>query len=119
MPVRATYDYRGEPKDRVENFHGNQLVYIGWDKHLMFAAPVCLPLPPDMPFAALVKEVLPSIYSTHPDFERIDWAQVQWSVDRKPLQPDMSRGLTDQGIGHKSVIRFVTPGLDGLAGAAS
>ena len=41
--------YTGEMKDRVENFHGKQLLYIGWEDHLMIASPVCLPLPPDMP----------------------------------------------------------------------
>ena len=41
MAVAAiTEDYAGERKDRVENFHCNQLVYIGWDHHLMFCAPV-------------------------------------------------------------------------------
>lgn len=119
MSVQATYDYRGEPKDRQENFHGNQLVYIGWDKHLMFCAPVCLPLPPEMPFGALVKEVLPGVYGSHPEFEQIDWERVRWSVDQKPFEPDLEQGLKAQGIDHKSLIRFVTPGLDGIAGSAS
>ncbi len=31
MPVHAiTPDYKGEVKDRIENFHGNQIVYVGW-----------------------------------------------------------------------------------------
>ena len=39
MPVHAiTPDYKGEVKDRLENFHGNQIVYVGWDHHLMFCA---------------------------------------------------------------------------------
>ncbi|MBN1009257.1 phenol hydroxylase, partial [Amphritea sp. ZJ14W] len=34
MPVFAlSPDYQGERMDRVENFHGNQIVYLGWDEH--------------------------------------------------------------------------------------
>lgn len=119
MPVQAMYDYKATPKDLQENFHGNQLVYIGWDQHLMFCAPVCLPLPPSMPFGALVKEVLPGVYSSHPDWTHIDWDSVEWIVDDKPFTPDMDAGLADQGIGHKSLIRFRTPGLNGIGGVAS
>lgn len=119
MTVRALYDYQGEAKDTQDKFHGNQLVYIGWDKHLMFCAPHCLPLPPDMPFGALVKEVLPGVYDSHPDWAQINWDSVEWTVDQKPFTPDMEKGLAAQGIGHKSLIRFITPGLNGIAGVAS
>lgn len=119
MPVQAMYDYRGTPKDVEENFHGNQLVYIGWEQHLMFCAPVCLPLPPEMPFGALIKDVLPGVYGSHPDWEHIDWEQVEWQMDDKAFKPDMEAGLKDQGIGHKSVIRFRTPGLNGIEGTAT
>jgi phenol hydroxylase P4 protein len=113
------YDYQGTPRDVQANFHGNQLVYIGWDKHLMFCAPVCLPLPPDMQFGALINEVLPSVYSTHPEWGRVEWVKVEWLLDNEPFTPDMNKGLEEQGIGHKSVIRFRTPGLDGIQGSAS
>ena len=119
MAVRAMYDYEAEPKDILVNFHGNQLVYIGWDKHLMFCAPVCLPLPPDMPFSALISDVLPGVYSSHPDWERIDWDQVRWTLNQQSFEAVMDKGLKDQGIGHKSLLRFYVPGLDGIQGVAS
>ncbi|KAB7627385.1 phenol hydroxylase subunit P4 [Alkalilimnicola sp. S0819] len=119
MPVQAMYDYQGTPKDVQENFHGKQLVYLGWDKHLMFCSPVALPLPPEMPFEALVKEVLPSAYGKHPDFEKIDWDAVAWTVNQQPFTPDMDKGLAEQGIEHKSVIRMRTPGLEGIKGSAT
>mgnify|MGYP000986780914 CR=1 FL=1 len=49
MGVAAIKDYTFEPADRLENFHGNQLLNIGWDQHLLFCAPFCLPMPPAMP----------------------------------------------------------------------
>lgn len=119
MSVQATYDYRGTPRDKVENFHGNQLVYVLWNKHLMFCSAHCVPLPPDMPFGALVKEVLPGMYDSHPDWAKVDWDQVEWTLDRQPFTPDMEKGLADQGIGHKSMLRFTTPGLNGIKGSAS
>lgn len=119
MPVQAMYGYRATPRDLQENFHGSQLVYIGWDQHLMFCSPVCLPLPPFMPFGVLVKDVLPEIYASHPDWTHVEWNSVEWIVDGKTFAPDMGASLADQGIGHKSLIRFRTPGLNGIGGAAS
>ena len=47
MAVSAiTENYIGERLDRVENFHGNQVLYIAWDHHLMFCAPVAFAVPP-------------------------------------------------------------------------
>ena len=50
MAVKAAYDnYTGPNRDAVENFHGNQLVYIAWDEHMMFPCAGVFPLPPQMP----------------------------------------------------------------------
>lgn len=119
MPVTAIGEYEFEPLDKVENFHGNQLTYINWEQHLLFCAPVCLPLPPEMPFGAFVKEVLPGVYNKHPDFEKIDWDAVTWKVDGADFTPDMAASLTDNGLGHKSLLRFWTPGLHGIEGTNS
>lgn len=117
MSVTTIGEYDFPSSDVVENFHGNFMVHVLWDVHLMFAAPVSLPLPPAMPFAALTSDVLPQIYGKHPDWARIDWAQARWELDGVPFQPDPGASLGDQGIGHKSLLRFATPGLDGLYGA--
>ncbi len=119
MTVQALYDYQGTPADTVDKFHGNQLVYVCWEQHLMFCAPHCLPLPPDMPFGALVKEVLPGVYDSHPEWPQIDWDQVVWQIDDQIVKPDMEAAIKDMGVGHKSVIRFRTPGLNGIGGVAT
>lgn len=105
--------YKGEVLDRVENFHGNQLVYLHWEDHLSFCAALAFPLPPDMPFGAILKDVLPPFYGMHPDWPKIDWSSVRWTLDGKPFTPDPGRALRDQGIRHKSLLRFWTPGLKG------
>lgn len=119
MAVKSIGEYKFPAADRVENFHGNQLVYIGWDKHLMFCAPIAFPLPPDMPFQALVEEVIPGAYSAHPEFEKIDWDAVEWSLDQEDFTPILDASLEANGVGHKSLIRMRTPGLNGIAGVAS
>ena len=64
MAVAAiTPDYTGERRDRVENFHGNQVVYVGWDHHLMFCSPVAFALPPDTPFGKLQDDIIPGAFS--------------------------------------------------------
>lgn len=115
MAVKAAYDnYTGPNRDAVENFHGNQLVYIGWDEHMMFPCAGVFPLPPQMPFGALVKEVVPAAFSLHPDFANIDWEKVEWLLDGKSFNPALDKSLADNGVNHKSLIRMVTPGLNGI-----
>jgi phenol hydroxylase P4 protein len=109
--------YHGDMKDTVEHFHGKQLVSLWWDRHLMYATPLCVPLPPQMPFSALVEQVLPGLFGQHPDFAKVDWREARWQRDGQPFDPAMDRSLADNGIGHKAMLRFRTPGLDGLHGA--
>ena len=118
MPVYAiTPEYKGEVKDMRANFGDNQVVYVGWDHHLLFAAPFAYPVPPQMPFKALLTEVMPTTFSDHPEFEQINWNEVEWVLDGQPFIPQMDVSLQDQGIGHKSALRFHTPDLKGFQGA--
>ena len=119
MPVSAIGKYEFEPLDRVENFHGNIVTYWNWVDHLMYSAPLALPLPPDMPFGKMIEEVLPSVYGLHPDIKKIDWAVVEWWLDGELFSPDPAKSLADNGLGHKSVVRFRTPGLTGIKGSCS
>lgn len=106
-------------RDRLENFHGNIVVYVHWEDHLSYCSALAFPLPPAMPFQALVSDVIGTYYAAHPDFARIDWSLVTWAIDGAAAQPDMSKSLAENGIGHKSLIRFWTPGLDGYRHARS
>lgn len=118
MPVHAiTPDYQGEVLDKRENFGDNQVVYVGWDHHLMFCAAFAYPLPPQMPFSALLNEVMPSTFSLHPEYEEINWETAEWLLDGQPFIPQMDVSLIDQGINHKSLLRFHTPELKGFQGA--
>jgi phenol/toluene 2-monooxygenase (NADH) P4/A4 len=118
MSVVSIGRYDPPARDVRENFPA-PLLYVGWDDHMMICAPVCLPLPPDTPFGALATAVLPGVYGEHPDFARIDWATVQWLKSGRPWTPDPARTLAENGLGHKDVIRFRTPGLTGIRGSHS
>ena len=119
MAINPLNGYVDVMKDAVENFHGNQLVYIDWDRHRMFSSAAAFPLPPEMPFGALMQDVIPSIWNGHPDFEKLDWATVEWILDDEPFTPNPEASLADNGVGHKSLLRFITPGLKGIAGTGS
>jgi phenol hydroxylase P4 protein len=110
--------YTGEVKDRIENFHGNQLLYVGWDHHLMFCAPFTFPVPPDMPFGRLRDEVMAAGFSPHPEWSLINWNSATWLLDGKPFVPVLDQSLQQQGIDHKSLLRFQTPELQGFMSAA-
>lgn len=120
MTVKTNFGtYPVGTRDNVENFHGNQLVYISWDEHLGVGPANVFPLPPEMPFGALIAEVIPGVAAPHPDFKNIDWHKTLWTLDGKALTPDMEKSLADNGVGHKSLLRFKTPGLTGYLGTGS
>ncbi len=107
-------DYPHIQQDAEDKFHGKQLLYLCWENHLMFAAPFCIPVPRTLPFGAVIMEVLPELYGEHPEFEDIDWKRTQWFSSGKRFIPDVGKSLEHHGIGHKAVISFRTPALEGI-----
>ncbi len=105
--------YIGQVLDREENFNGNRVLYLHWQDHLMFCTATAFPLPPDMPFGVVLSEIIPTYYSAHPDFSEVDWEKVRWTLDGREFTPDPEKTLDAMGVRHKSLIRFVTPGLRG------
>ena len=111
--------YTGEIRDRVENFHGKQLLFVGWEDHLMFCAPHCIPVEAATPFRTLIDEMLPAMYASHPDWQNVDLNAVEWFRSGQPFTPDFNQTIGGNGLGHKAVIRFRTPGLNGINGSCS
>lgn len=116
MSVNALYDYKFEPRDKVENFNGMQLLYVYWPDHLLYCSPFALLVQPDMTFSALVEEVIKPATADHPDSAQADFLSAQWQLNGEPFTPDTSASLRDNGIDHKSMLTVTTPGLNGLAG---
>lgn len=116
MTTAAIGKYEFAPMDTVDKFPA-PLLYFGWEDHLMFCAPYCVPFPPNLVFGDMCKGPFADIYGAHPDFAKIDWDKVEWFKSGKPWQPDYSKSLAENGLGHKDVIRFRTPGLTGLKGS--
>ncbi|MCK6387330.1 MAG: phenol hydroxylase subunit P4 [Zoogloea sp.] len=119
MAVAAVKEYQFAPADTMDKFHGAQLLYIGWEDHLMFCAPFAFPFPPTMRFGDIIAGVLPGVFGYHPDFAQIDWSKVEWLKSGQPWTPDVEKSLADNGLKHKDVIRFRTPGLTGIKGSFS
>jgi phenol/toluene 2-monooxygenase (NADH) P4/A4 len=117
MSVASIGPYEFESSDSLQRFNGKQLVYVNWEKHRMFSRPFVLALRPETPFMVLLEKHIPEAYSFHPDFPRIDWTQVIWQNSALRFTPDPAKTLAQNGIGHKDLIRFTTPGLDGLNGS--
>lgn len=117
MSVASLGNYEFQPADAVEKYKGKQLLYVNWEKHRMFSRPFVIALSPDTPFSVIIDKYITDCYSYHPDFEHIDWSKVVWQNSNTVFTPDPAKSLKENGIGHKDLIRFTTPGLDGIAGS--
>lgn len=117
MSVKALADYHFQSRDAIERYRGKQLVFVNWERHRMFSRPFVVALPPETPLQSLIDGQITDCYSYHPDFQHIDWSRVTWQNGSTPFTPDFAKSLKDNGIGHKDLIRFTTPGLDGIAGS--
>lgn len=118
MAVAAVRTYEFAPKDTADKFPA-PLLYVGWEDHLMFCAPFCVPFPPTLKFGDMCRGAFAGIFGAHPDFAKIDWDKAEWFKSGRPWQPDHAKSLAENGLGHKDVIRFRTPGLTGLRGSCS
>ena len=118
MAVAAIKEYTFAPKDSPDKFPA-PLLYVGWEDHLMFCAPFCVPFPPTLGFGDMVKGPFGGIFGAHPDFEKVDWDKAEWFKSGQAWKPDYSKSLAENGLKHKDVIRFRTPGLTGLKGSCS
>lgn len=119
MSVNARYEYKFESKDKVENFHGMQVVYIYWPHHLMFCSPFAVLVSPDMTFGDFLEQVLRPAVASHPDSAEADFQNAEWKLNDGPFTPDMSATMMGSGIDHKSMLTVTTPGLDGISGSGS
>ncbi len=116
MPVVSRKEYIGVPRDRVENFDGKQLIYVSWDQHLLFAASFMLCLPPETPFREMVEQNVVALIGADPDADKVEWEKVSWLKGNEPWKPDWDASLADNGIDHKTHLRFQTPGLNTVCG---
>lgn len=116
MSTLAMSEYKFAPRDTVERFT-QPLMYIGWDEHMIFAAPLAVPLSLATSFDDVVRTVLPALYGQHPEFAQINWSKVQWFRSANMFTPRMQGTLAENGFSHKSLLRFRTPGLEGIHGS--
>jgi len=118
MPTVSIGPYDFAPRDRVENFHGNQLVHLLWEKHLMFASPITVPLPPPMPFAAVIASCCRLCTGNIPTSPRSTGARWNGNSTAQRSLLIGARRSPRRGSGTSRCCAFRTPGLNGLAGAA-
>ena len=119
MAMRTIGEYPTIIKDSVEKFNGNQLVLIYWQGRFLEGSVKSFPLPPEMPFGAIASDIIPAIYKIEPSFKDLDFnkTEVIWEIDGKVVTPDFSKSLKENGIGHKSFVKLITPTLSGKIGA--
>lgn len=118
MPVQAIQThYEFDARDAQKNYGDNMLLYVGWDQHTLFCAAHAFVVSPQQTLQDLIDQQIQGGFHQHPDFKHIDWSTVQFTLNRQLLlEIDFSKTLENLGFDHKSLLRFVTPGLNGYNG---
>ncbi|MFW1802341.1 phenol hydroxylase subunit P4 [Acinetobacter nematophilus] len=118
MSVKAIVEnYQFEPLDLQQNYGDNMLLFIGWDHHTLFCSAHAFVVSPKQSLQELIDGQIQAGFEQHPDFVNIDWSKVEFHLNRQRLNVDFSKSLEDLGFDHKSLLRFVTPDLQGYKGA--
>lgn len=118
MPVQAIQKhYEFDAPDAQKNYGDNMLLYVGWDHHTLFCAAHAFVVSPQQSLQDLINQQIQAGFNQHPDFEHIDWSKVKFTLNRQLLTDvDFTKTLADLDFDHKSLLRFVTPGLTGYNG---
>ncbi|WP_171430100.1 phenol hydroxylase subunit P4 [Acinetobacter lactucae] len=114
MTVRAIHNnYQFEPLDLQKNYGDQFLLYVGWDHHTLFCSAHAMLASPQQTFGQLIEQQITGGFAQHPDFAKIDWSKVQYRLDGQIISPESTKTLAELGFSHKSLLRFVTPELNG------
>ena len=116
--ITPDYENNTEYRDCREKFHGNRMVYVHWEQHLSFCAALAFPLPPDA-VRRLHRGDRSSRITTASRLRQRSIGIGRLDDRRRQSPAGLSKSIAENSIGHKSLIRFWTPGLAGCKGTAS
>ncbi|HCP05149.1 MAG TPA: phenol hydroxylase, partial [Pseudomonas sp.] len=88
MAVVSRKEYIGVARDALENFKGNQLLFISWDHHMLQAAPIMFRAHPGTRLGELIDTQLMPLLQCDPDAASIDWSKVEWMKGTESWTPD-------------------------------
>ncbi len=116
MPVVSIGPYDFPAADRPENYGGDINVYCCWEHHLLIPCPAAYRLPPSLTLREFLEQMFAPDHAHHPEWAKVDYASLIWTLDGRPWQPMLERSLRDNGVTHMSYLSFRAPGLDGFCG---
>ena len=116
MATISIGDYAFKPADRVENYGGDINIYCCWEHHLLIPCPAAYRLSPDLPLIDFLEKLFRPDHQHHPDYARLNYLLLIWTLDGKSWQPKLAASLREGGVVHMSYLSFRAPGLDGLNG---
>lgn len=114
MSVKSISEYIAVSQDVKEKFNGNQLNYVCWDHHLLFASAFLLFVSPDVLFKDMVNDTLVPLLQPDPEAKNINWSTAKWLKANESWTPDFDKTLAENGIVHKDQLRFQTDELPAL-----
>lgn len=105
MPVKAiTADYNFPSRSRAELYGDDQLVHVLWRGNPFLCSAATFRVPKAMTFADFMCGVVEPWASSDPDY--VPGSARAFQLDLNTWEPDAAKAMTDNGIGHKSLVSF-------------
>lgn len=104
MPVVAISGYSFPSRSRAELYGDDQLVNVLWRNNTYLCAPATFRAPKGMPFGEFLASIVEPWAASAPDF--VAGSTGGYQVDFAAVTVDPEKSLTDNGIGHKSLLSF-------------
>ena len=116
MATISIGEYNFPPADRAENYGGDINIYCCWEHHLLVPCPAAYRLPSEISLRDFLTQMFCPDHNHHPEYSKIDYARLVWTLDGQPWAPVLDKSLRENGVTHMSYLSFRAPGLDGLNG---
>jgi phenol/toluene 2-monooxygenase (NADH) P4/A4 len=106
MSVKALGSYTFPSRSRQELYGDDQLVNLWWRNNRFLCAAATFRAPKAMTWADFRAVLMDPWAASDPDFDPTRPAN--WTVDGAPLTPRDDQTLEQLGVGHKSLLSFIT-----------
>ncbi len=92
-------------------------MYVGWDHHTLYCSAHAMLVSPQQTFQEFFDQQMQAVSINILTLKTLNGMKCNLLLNKQVIQPRPEQTLAEIGFDQKSLLRFVTPGLNGYKGA--